>query len=79
MANFEMRIGASKSGAPLIGAEACRNAVVSEWVYPSQFRYRVVARDADGGWCICTATAAKLRGLEIFARFPAADGSKRRR
>jgi hypothetical protein len=77
MAIYPIWIGASPSGLALVGAAACDDwgAVVTEQIYPSQLRHRVVARNETGALEIVTPTDARARGLEITDRFPAADGS----
>jgi len=77
MANYQMMIGADGNGATLIGARACRehDAVVRDYVYPSQLRHRVTARTVDGCIVIVTPTCARNLDLDVIARFPRADGS----
>lgn len=73
--NYQMKIGCSESGRSLIGAEQCRGAIKTEHVYPSQFRYRVVATDEHGEFHICTRTECKGQGYVIVSEFPAANGA----
>jgi len=75
MANYQIWIGASPSGLPLIGAvEGANNADVREQVYPSQMRHRCVAMDGDK-MVIVTQTEAREGNMEVLSHFPIADGS----
>jgi len=75
--SWKMAIAATSEGMPLIGADACRrDTVARDYVYPSQFAFRVTARDGDGQVHICTRTTAALMGWEVLYAFPCSDGSR---
>jgi hypothetical protein len=69
---YKIVIGVTKAGRPVIGARECRAAcaVETEAVFGSQLRYRVVARDSDGGHHICTATEASRYGWQVTDACP---------
>ena len=73
---YQIWIGASPKGTPLIGAvEGANNAEIREQIYPSQMQHRVVARNDSDEVVIVTPTEARTSNMEIIAYFPKADGS----
>lgn len=74
---WRVTIGSTSSGAPIIGARACKEygAVVTDKVFGAQLPHRVTARDGAGGVHICTPTEAHKKGWDIVGRFLSRAGN----
>lgn len=70
---YRIWIGITDNGRPVIGAHNGANdpdiCPISEQVYGSQIPHRVVARDDNGDWHLCTPSLARVAGWEIVQRF----------
>lgn len=68
---WKVKIGATENGMGVVGARACRvhDAITTAYVYASQFRHRVVARDDSGQIVIITPTEASKKGYSVVGFF----------
>ena len=69
---YKILIGTT-DGVPRIGAASAHDCAITDKVWPSQLRYRVTARTAEGQIIITTATQARKIGATVIAAFPRAD------
>jgi len=76
---YQIWIWADANGNGQVGAKDNGQAVIWDHIYPSQMRYRVVARTTDGKYTITTKTGARAYGYTVTYEFPRADGSLGRR